>query len=161
LNLKVEKLYLQLQFKLISVTFLTVFSVLISYKAVQADLPVRPDPGLPVRPTPSLLPNQSKDDEELGAHIVLRVEMWREDLWAVVQWQGTDEAWHEVEGWHGQFNQYGVVRWWVDAKDANKGPFRWVIYETKGSKIMWTSTPFRLPSDGILEFVAEVLELSR
>lgn len=119
------------------------------------DLPERPQPGLPERPVVPQPPNPAKETEVFDARIILHTNRWDKSLWAVIQWQGTDGTWHDVSGWRGQFNQYGQVRWRVEAKDFNTGPFRWVIYNENYLNNLWMSIPFDLPNQGeVLEFRA-------
>ena len=131
----------------ISATLLILATLSVSSLATD-DLPIRPEPGLPERPSiPEETPT-SEDGEGIGAHIVLKAEQWDQSLWTLVQWQGASGTWHDVEGWRGQFNQRGQVRWWVDPKDLTKGPFRWIIYRESEPEILWVSSPFNLPMRG-------------
>lgn len=72
------------------------------------------------------------------------------EQWAVVQWLDGLGNWQLVDGWQGQFEKRGQnmeVIWWVAPGDYGKGPFRWVVYERKGSeRIVAISQPFYLPN---------------
>jgi hypothetical protein len=103
-------------------------------------------PELPSRETPTSGRSAGNgDDKPAGAHIILQVPSAPAGLWSVVQWQDSAGGWHDVEGWQGTLDAGGTQRWWVDAKDFGKGPFRWVIYRTQGDEFMAESDPFYLP----------------
>ena len=84
------------------------------------------------------------------------------NLWTVVQWQHPDGPWRDVEGWQGAPDEItsndglvvGRKRWWVAEADFGKGPFRWEVYQGGGDKLLATSGPFHLPSDGRAVIVA-------
>jgi hypothetical protein len=78
------------------------------------------------------------------------------NLWTVVQWQDFQGDWHDVDGWRAPAKSGQHVRWWVAAKDAGTGPFRWFIYDRrKDQRHLWTSEPFYLPMPGV-ELLIEV-----
>jgi hypothetical protein len=68
--------------------------------------------------------------------------------------------WHDVEGWQGTFDDFvhdsssndgggmceGKKTWWVARADLGTGPFRWVIYQMPGGKLLASSKPFYLPN---------------
>ncbi|MCP4409516.1 MAG: hypothetical protein GY807_17550 [Gammaproteobacteria bacterium] len=108
-------------------------------------------PPLPPRtpPTPTSSPssdNDSDGDDGLpaGAYIDLH-SPGAAGLWSVVQWQDSDGNWHVVEGWQGILNDQGYRRWWVEAKDFGKGPFRWQVYQHQEGDLRATSRLFHLP----------------
>ena len=115
--------------------------LLITSKA-SAELPVRPQPGLPVRPS---IP-QTPLPPEVGARIMLQVDSIDESLWTVVQWLDGEGVGHDVEGWRGQFQPTGYVRWFVEEKDFGKGPFIWKLYHSPTHEALWNSQPFYLPT---------------
>ena len=103
------------------------------------DLPPRNPPGKP----------QADDDDDgdraapIGAYIVLRSQA---GSWAVVQWVDSAGAWHNVEGWQSSLGPGTGKRWWVDAKDFGKGPFRWVVTDGPGGAMVGASRSFNLPA---------------
>jgi hypothetical protein len=115
--------------------------------AVTALLPT-PVHALPPRPTPMPTFTPVSPSPEWGA-IELRVQPARPELWTVVQWQDRLGGWHNVEGWRGTPDEVvggmGKKVWWVARGDFNKGPFRWVIYQSQGGKQLATSPAFTLP----------------
>jgi hypothetical protein len=108
-----------------------------------ADLPRRPTPvpsGTPPTPEPE---DDDEDDAPVGAYILLSSPR---GTWSVVQWQGNDDRWHDVEGWRGAL-EGGMVIWWVDQKDFGGGPFRWAVYDGPGGAQLGLSAPFSLPAE--------------
>jgi hypothetical protein len=103
--------------------------------------------ALPPRPedVASREEDDGGDDSLLGAYIELHLQSAPAGLWAIVQWQDSAGAWHDVEGWHGTLDASGSRRWWVAAKDFGTGPFRWVIYWVQGDELLAESDPFNLP----------------
>jgi hypothetical protein len=83
------------------------------------------------------------------AVIELHVQAARPELWTVVQWQDRLGGWHDVEGWRGTLdevsNGVGKKKWWVARPNFDTGPFRWVIYQGPGSRLLVVSEAFRLP----------------
>ncbi|GAB4543358.1 MAG: hypothetical protein Kow0063_36450 [Anaerolineae bacterium] len=110
-------------------------------------LPPRPTSVFPPRPTTPLPSSEGdeKDDEPIGAYIELQVRGAPDDIWAVVQWQDSTGAWHDVEGWRSTLDQEGRKTWWVAGTDFNKGPFRWVIYQNPWGGLLAKSNTFHLP----------------
>jgi len=94
-------------------------------------------PALPPRPT--LIPTP-----ENRARILLDTGAVYENAWTVVQWQGGDGVWHDVEGWQGHVRN-GQVRWRVAPKDFSTGPFRWVVYSEADGVMLALSGSFTLP----------------
>jgi hypothetical protein len=66
---------------------------------------------------------------------------------AVVQWQGGDGRWYDVEGWRSDLNET-AVSWWVAPRDSGSGPFRWAVYTRGGAEPVRTSPSFKLPGIG-------------
>ena len=70
-------------------------------------------------------------------------------------------GWHDVEGWRGTLdevsNGVGKKVWWVARANFDTGPFRWVIYQGPGGKLLATSGSFQLPR---YENTAMVIEVS-
>ncbi len=115
---------------------------------------IKAGPTLPPRQLPTVPPDKDdKDDDDpapVGAYIELSVLPSQSGGWAYIQWKGGDGHWHMVDGWAGEIS--GNQRWWVDEKDFNKGPFRWVVGEQEGA-IRGISESFSLP-DGANEVVS-------
>ena len=111
------------------------------------DLPDRPAPGLPNRPHSRKEPEVDDALSELrsGGHIELVVEPRNQVYWTVVEWQGSNETWHQVDRWRG-YTLNGRVRWFVRPADLGKGPFRWVVYEYDGGPLLVSSEQFHLPA---------------
>jgi hypothetical protein len=121
-----------------------------------------PIPGDQQAPSKGLQPRQAP----IGGSIALCVQFpetwpWAEvhwqDLWTVVQWQDAWGDWHDVEGWQGNLEQVSVNEsgqvvgektWWVARHDLGTGPFRWLIYQGKESRLLAASEPFYLPDSG-------------
>lgn len=79
-----------------------------------------------------------------GAHIVLNAPE-AAGLRAVVQWQGNDGRWYDVDGWRSEHADASIT-WWVSPADLGKGPFRWVAYRVDSATPAFASGPFMLPS---------------
>lgn len=62
----------------------------------------------------------------------------------MVQWQSEDGSWHDVDGWRGPVVA-GSVHWGVAEKDFATGPFRWVVRDGPGGRILAISNLFNLP----------------
>ena len=109
--------------------------------------PTLPPINLPATPTP--IPDKSDDDDDAPiAHIDLQVVPAQAAGWSVVQWQGSDDNWHDVEGWRGSLSAGGMRRWAVESKDFGSGPFRWVVMAGQSGSIIGTSESFHLPASG-------------
>lgn len=103
-----------------------------------ATLPPRDDP------TPQHHDNDhDRDNDPVGAYILLQVGSAPAGAWGVVQWLGDDGNWHDVEGWQGPMPANN--QWWVAAKDFNTGPFRWSIKSGPGGEMLGASESFMLP----------------
>ncbi len=125
-------------------------------------------PNLPPRPT-MLPPSPGDAQKTAGALIVLQAtfdERWAtsglawQDLWTVVQWQDAAGVWHNVDGWQGTLDKVadgvGWKAWWLPEELAGKGPFRWVVYRSRGGSALVTSETFSLPSPSLSSPVIEV-----
>jgi len=44
--------------------------------------------------------------------------------------------------------QIGQMRWQVAEKDFGSGPFRWVVYDKDGGRLIAVSGSFTLPNSG-------------
>ena len=108
-------------------------------------------PALPPRPTPLLtLPPQQDRVLLYDSRIQLIVSPARAGLWTVVQWQDIFGNWHDVEGWRGTLDDVvgsqGEQVWWVAQTDRGAGPFRWLVYDRLGGKLLARSELFNLPT---------------
>jgi hypothetical protein len=140
----------------------------------QAEWPPRPETPTPTLPA---TPDPADPDGSTGAQggkLALHIEFssqwpWErapwQDLWTVVQWQDPQGAWHDVVGWRGELDRVvlgdggrvvGRKVWWVQQRDAGKGPFRWLVYRGEGDLLLARSETFHLPpGDGtttVVEF---------
>jgi hypothetical protein len=95
---------------------------------------------LPPRPT------EAKKTEPKGAKIQLQADEETAGQWSMIQWQGTDGEWHDVDGWRGHVEPDGTKTWWVAKEDLSTGPFRWLVMESEETAAVGMSEPFMLPS---------------
>ncbi len=79
-----------------------------------------------------------------GARILLQATPTHEGLWTMVQWQDAQGNWNDIEGWSGAIER-AYKRWWVGPDLYGHGPFRWVVYDHKGGRVLATSPGFNLP----------------
>lgn len=98
-----------------------------------------------LRPTmpPLYTPTPAPPWQAPGAHIVLNAPE-AAGLRAVVQWQGSDGRWYDVDGWRSE-RADAPITWWVSPADFGKGPFRWVAYRMNSATPASASAPFMLP----------------
>ncbi|MBN1874102.1 MAG: hypothetical protein JXA33_07715 [Anaerolineae bacterium] len=130
--------------------------------AAPSSLPVRPTP-MPTAtpflvPTLTPVPRISTTHDVVGGMIVLQVNGGAEPgidwqaLFTVVQWQDALGTWHTIEGWQGTCDEVvtgiGYKTWWVSTEMLGNGPFRWLVYDRQGGRLMATSVPFSLPVKG-------------
>lgn len=120
-----------------------------------------PPPLPPIPPTPAPKPTSPP---ATGGLIELHTQFpgtwpWSEihwqELWTVVQWQDAKGVWRNVEGWQGTLDGVrtdedgrvvGYKTWWAANKDLGRGPFRWVVYKSRGNyRPMVISESFNLP----------------
>ena len=64
-----------------------------------------------------------------------------------VQWGDGNGNWNNVDNWRDALDETGRISWLVWAKDFNKGPFRWLVFNRDGST-QFVSAPFYLPGAG-------------
>ncbi|MCB0033471.1 MAG: hypothetical protein KDE51_05620 [Anaerolineales bacterium] len=123
----------------LAISILTTSLAVASPSAV-SDLPERPTPMPPTTTTANID----------GGQIILQVntsDANTADLWTIVQWQGVNNTWHDVEGWQGNINSGDQVVWWVDNHDLDTGPFRWRVYDSEArTELLATSDSFDLPA---------------
>ncbi|TEU11279.1 MAG: hypothetical protein E3J21_24015 [Anaerolineales bacterium] len=128
-------------------TFLLAFLILICALLLASPSPVtHAGPGLPPRrtPTPTRPPGGNNDGKPAGAHIILQVQSAPVEVWTVVQWQDSAGSWHDIEGWSGALDEGDQKVWWVAPKDFGTGPFRWLVYQGQGGKLLAQSELFYL-----------------
>jgi hypothetical protein len=124
--------------------------------AVLSSVTVQAAPvALPPRPTEP--PSVRSHQERAVAQIELNFELapaWQQkwqELASVVQWQDSQDNWHDVDGWRGSFD--GVVAnaatktWAVSPSYFGAGPFRWKVYEVSNARETGYSQAFSLPHD--------------
>jgi hypothetical protein len=65
-----------------------------------------------------------------------------------VQFQFPNGTWANVDAWTGPLDPtaHGYVKYWVDPKDFGKGPFRWVVWDKQGGKVLAMSAAFYFPT---------------
>lgn len=110
---------------------------------------------LPPRPPLPVADEEDEPTRPLVAPLILSTDPSRSDLWSIVQWQDAQGDWQAVTGWQGTVVN-GRTTWWVEEKDFNKGPFRWVIQAGEGGAVVATSAEFRLPGEARKALVVEV-----
>ena len=54
----------------------------------------------------------------------------------------------------------GQVRWRVAEKDFDTGPFRWVVYDKEGGRLLAMSASFTLPDSGSQTVTVTVLPVA-
>jgi len=128
--------------------------------AQQFATPTPPPPTWTPGPAPIKTPASPINlPEPDGGQIELRVQFapawWQrrtvdwQELWTVVQWQDRSRNWHDVEGWRGTLDEVvsaeGRKIWWVYHQDLGKGPFRWLVHDRAGGKLLVASQSFNLP----------------
>ena len=127
---------------------------------VQADTRLPPRPPLPqptvtppAPPAPALL--VTPGEPAPGAHIWLIAVDAPGGAWARVEWQATDDTWHEVAGWQADLLPGRSQRWWVAPQHFGAGPFRWVVTQEKDGPVWSVSQPFLLPGEADSLLVVE------
>lgn len=75
--------------------------------------------------------------------------------WSVVQWQGTDGVWHDVDGWQGTVEN-GFKQWRVAPRHYGQGPFRWVVWNQDRTRVVAVSNPFILPDTETTPLIVEL-----
>jgi hypothetical protein len=104
---------------------------------VGADLPPR-------KPPSADQPPDDGDVEPDGAHIILQVPSAPAGVWTVVQWQDSAGGWHDIDGWENTLDEGNKRVWWVAPAAFGTGPFRWLVYQSQGGKLLATSDSFYL-----------------
>lgn len=103
---------------------------------------------LPPRPTKTPI---SKEDEATpeppAGTIILNTQPAKDGLWSVVQWQGEENRWYDVEGWRGSVVN-GKTIWWVEQGHWGRKPYRWVVLQEEEGELLGVSDLFTLPNSG-------------
>jgi hypothetical protein len=102
-------------------------------------LPPRPTPVSTI--TPTALPSVHVRE---GGLLELYTHPTQLGVWTLIQWQDALGSWHDVAGWQGTLDGTSQL-WWVAPRDLGKGPFRWLVYQSRGGLLLATSQPFALP----------------
>jgi hypothetical protein len=102
-------------------------------------------PRDPATTTPAPKDKDKDDNKPVGAYIELQIQTTQAGLWLAVQWQDSAGGWHDVAGWRGPLAE-GNRQWWVAAKDFGTGPFRWIVTEGSGGRLVGGSQTFNLPN---------------
>lgn len=125
--------------------------------AQQSATPTPPPPTWTPGPAPTKTPQGASlpDAGPGGGAIELQVRFgpaalkYGPEAWTVVQWQDAWGDWHDVEGWRGTLDEVvsaeGRKIWWVYRRDLGKGPFRWLVHDRAGGKLLVASQLFNLP----------------
>jgi hypothetical protein len=105
---------------------------------------------LPPRSTPTSVPVHPSDNHNVsGDSLVGWIELYAQPaqagLWGAVQWCDSAGGWHDVEGWKGSVDT-GFQSWGVFPSEFGRGPFRWVVSQGSGGKIVGESAQFNLPA---------------
>ena len=129
-----------IKYILLLVASLVVLSIFLP-ASVHAELPPRPTR------TPVASPKDSTPEPPLAGTLMLSTEPNLDNLMSVVQWQDSDGAWHDVNGWRGLV-MGGKTVWWVEERNWGEEPYRWVVYRNTSSTAIATSQPFKLPGSG-------------
>ncbi len=123
--------------------FLAVFIL----SAFTTSVPTSVPPRVTLTPTPTAIPASTPIATAVpadSAAIYLHTEPSTTGLWTAVQWLDGDE-WRDVVGWQASLNESGMVAWAVAPTNFGERPFRWLIYDRQGGKLIATSDPFALP----------------
>ena len=103
-------------------------------------------PPRPEDPNCCKVGEEEDDGQPAGAYIILHAAQGATTgVWTVVQWQDSAGGWHDVEGWRGTLDGHDIKSWWVHPKDFGTGPFRWLVSQGEGGKLLATSDSFYLP----------------
>lgn len=80
--------------------------------------------------------------------------------WVGVQWQDFAGVWHNIDAWVAPLSstQGGYVNHGVDPIHFGTGPYRWIVWDKQGGKVMAMSAPFAFPMYGTV--VGSVIDLS-
>lgn len=127
----------------VAVTALVAFAQTTPAQRVLAeDLPPRPTAVPTAAPE---APAPAPQVQEPVAYIELQAAGLPAEARSVVQWQGPDGAWYDVDGWQQSLGPVGSVRWAVYPRDFGSGPFRWAVTGGDGV-LLAVSAPFQLPT---------------
>jgi hypothetical protein len=122
-------------------------------------LTIRRATPTPVSRASAARSDNDRDDKPISAYLGLQMQAAPDGVWTVVQWQDSAGGWHDIEGWRGTLDG-GQKIWWVAQRDFGTGPFRWVIYEGQGGRLLATSESFYLPASAEQRFWIEALSVA-
>lgn len=109
-------------------------------------LPGRSFAKLPPRPTPRPSPTPLPPTPVPGGFIGLEFDPDALPLWARVQWLAGDGRWYDVDGWAGQPDAAGQLRWYVGPSLLGaETRFRWRIFQDGAMDQLIYSVQFQLP----------------
>ena len=133
-----------------AIVILTIVGTLLGLAWLQLNVKAGPAALPPRPPTPGAPSGTGSDDDDsgggpIGAYIELHTHPVTPGVWSLVQWQDSDDHWHNVDGWQGDLDSTGTRRWWVDARDFGTGPFRWLVLQRPNDQPLATSASFHLP----------------
>lgn len=133
-------------FCLVLVAGFTWLSALPTASASLSALPTRVRATL----TPSRTPTQAvviptSVIQANAGYITVRVNQAPASAFALVQWQDGLGGWNTVEGWQTNLPE-GQHTWAVLPQHFGQGPFRWVVYDRPGGRVVATSAGFTLPA---------------
>ena len=144
---------------LILIGFLAIAILYISLP-ISAEAALPPRPTLTPTPAPAATPTPvAQAPLPVQETLLLYAGPGYDGAWAVVQWQGSDGVWHDVEGWQAHVRG-GQVRWRVAEKDFDTGPFRWVVYDKEGGRLRAMSASFTLPTSDSQTVTVTVLPVA-
>lgn len=96
--------------------------------------------------TPSRTPTSLPTAVQPGVgYIHLVANQAPSTAFAVVQWQDGLGGWNLVTGWQTNLPE-SQHTWAVLPEHFGQGPFRWVVYNRPGGRVVATSAGFSLPS---------------
>ena len=93
--------------------------------------------------------NTAGADEEGAIALIVTNPPTAGTAYVDVQWQDPAGGWHNIDNWLIPFDQspLGYTVNWVDPADLGTGPFRWVMFDQPGGKMIGASDSFMFPSD--------------
>ncbi len=137
---------------LLLVAGFTWLSALPTASASLSALPTRARATLTPSRTPTSTPTSTQAVvmtpsviEPTVGYIALQVNQAPASALALVQWQDGLGGWNTVEGWQTDLPT-GQHTWAVLPQHFGQGPFRWVVYDRPGGRVVATSTGFTLPA---------------
>jgi hypothetical protein len=116
------------------------------YLPTFAGTTIKIEMSLAPSPTKTLWVSENpKGLSEDESYIELHVCPAQAGVWTVVQWQDSAGGWHDIDGWEGTLDEGNKRVWRVAPAAFGTGPFRWLVYQSQGGKLIATSDSFYLP----------------